>query len=105
MAARCLAEMVKKMGERIFLTILPIFEERLKNENVRLRRGVALALNEIIVNMHRDVVEMHASSIAPSIRKCLLDSERSVREAVGQAFSTFQNVNFILLLKIFRLLG
>lgn len=94
MAARCLAEMVKKMGERILLTILPILEERLNDENVRLRRGVALALNEIIVNMHRDVVEMYATSIAPPIRKCLLDLEKSVRDAVAQAFGTFQNVKF-----------
>lgn len=93
-----MAEMVKKMGERILVTILPILEERLDSDNVRLRRGVALALNEIIVNMHRDVVEMYASQIAPPIRKCLLDPEQSVRDAVAQAFGTFHNVTIFVLI-------
>jgi len=53
MSVRCLSEIVKKMGERVLAVILPILEDRLKNGGADDRRGVALALGEIINNTHR----------------------------------------------------
>ncbi|KAI1721194.1 protein ILITYHIA [Ditylenchus destructor] len=80
MAARCLGEMVKKMGERILVTVLPNLEERLSSDNVELRKGVAT----------------YASSLSPSIKKCLSDPEKEVRDAAAPAFSSFhQMVGYI----------
>uniref|UniRef100_A0A183C1F3 TOG domain-containing protein n=1 Tax=Globodera pallida TaxID=36090 RepID=A0A183C1F3_GLOPA len=89
MAVRCLSELVKKMGERILEIVLPLLEDRLKRGGVNDRRGVALALNEIIGNVHREIVENHASCFVGSIRTCLSDPDNSVREAAGQAFAAY----------------
>lgn len=92
MAARCLGEMVKKMGERILTTVLPLLEERLSSKEVEPRRGVAIALNEILGNTHRDIMEMHALTVVSAIRKCLSDPEKSVRDAIVPAFASFYHV-------------
>uniref|UniRef100_A0A914HYH9 TOG domain-containing protein n=1 Tax=Globodera rostochiensis TaxID=31243 RepID=A0A914HYH9_GLORO len=89
MAVRCLSELVKKMGERILEIVLPLLEDRLKRGGVNDRRGVALALNEIIGNVHREIVENHASCFVGSIRTCLSDPDTSVREAAGHAFAAY----------------
>lgn len=92
MAARCLGEMVKKMGDRILSTVLPVLQERLSSEEVEPRRGVAVALSEIIGNTHRDIVEQHTISVVPAIKQCLLDSDKSVRDAVVPSFASFYHV-------------
>lgn len=78
--------------ERILVLVLPNLEERLNSENVELRRGVAIALNEIISNTHRDIVETHGGALSPSIKKCLSDSDKSVRDAAALAFGSFHQV-------------
>lgn len=92
MAVRCLSELVKKMGERILTVILPILEDRLANGGVDDRRGVAFALNEIIENTHREIIENHSASFVNAIRTCLCDNNKSVRDAANQTFSAFHGM-------------
>nr|CAD2138879.1 unnamed protein product [Meloidogyne enterolobii] len=89
MSVRCLSEIVKKMGERVLAVILPILEDRLKNGGADDRRGVALALGEIINNTHREIIETYSTNFITSIRTCLSDTDKSVREAAAKTFVTF----------------
>uniref|UniRef100_A0A1I8BXN9 TOG domain-containing protein n=1 Tax=Meloidogyne hapla TaxID=6305 RepID=A0A1I8BXN9_MELHA len=89
MSVRCLSEIVKKMGERVLAVILPILEDRLKNGGSDDRRGVALALGEIISNTHREIVETYSVNFVNSIRTCLSDKNKSVREAASKTFIVF----------------
>uniref|UniRef100_A0A914N2N4 TOG domain-containing protein n=1 Tax=Meloidogyne incognita TaxID=6306 RepID=A0A914N2N4_MELIC len=89
MSVRCLSEIVKKMGERVLAVILPILEDRLKNGGADDRRGVALALGEIINNTHREIIETYSINFITSIRTCLSDTDKSVREAAAKTFVTF----------------
>uniref|UniRef100_A0A915ESA9 Uncharacterized protein n=1 Tax=Ditylenchus dipsaci TaxID=166011 RepID=A0A915ESA9_9BILA len=67
-------------------------ENALESENVDLRKGGAIALNEILSNTHRDIVETYASTLVPCIRKCLSDSEKTVRDSAAPAFSSFHQI-------------
>lgn len=53
MGARCLGELVRKMGDKIINEILPILEMNQQSEDVEKRVGVAVALHEIIDNMSK----------------------------------------------------
>lgn len=92
MAARCLGEMVKRMGDRILTSVLPELLKRLESDILESRRGVAIALSEIIGKTHRDIVEQHAILVVPAIKKCLLDEHVSVRNSAVPSFASFYHV-------------
>lgn len=49
-----------------------------------------MALNEITMNVSRDVIaEANSSFFISIIRSCLSDPEKSVRDAAGQALNLF----------------
>lgn len=47
-AARTIAELCRKFGERILGDILPILERGSKSPNERIREGVCLAISELM---------------------------------------------------------
>ncbi len=95
MAARCLGELVKKLGERIVTDVLPVLEKgQMEDVGVQQRQGVAVALKEIIANSSRDVVVGFANAIVPAIRAALRDSDAGVRTAAAETFNVFHQVHF-----------
>ncbi|CAI4227723.1 unnamed protein product [Auanema sp. JU1783] len=87
MGARCLGELVRKMGEKVISEILPVLEVNQNSEEVEKRVGVALALYEIIYNMSKDVLNHYLSNLVPSVRNCICDEEVEVRRAAASTFS------------------
>ncbi|KAI9103109.1 armadillo-type protein [Phlyctochytrium arcticum] len=85
-AARCLADLVRKLGDRILQDLLPILENGLESERVEIRQGVCVAMSEIMTSAGKaQIMEFVEQCVSP-IKTALIDPEPSVREAAAAAF-------------------
>lgn len=89
--AKCLGELVRKMGEKIILEVLPVLEEYQQSDDIEKRLGVAVALHEIIANMSKDTLAHYLTQIVVPIRAALCDDVEEVRESAADTFHVFYN--------------
>ncbi|GIL49256.1 hypothetical protein Vafri_5386 [Volvox africanus] len=85
-AARCLGELVRKMGERVLMRIIPILREGISSISAATRQGVCLGLKEVLDNLGRHQLQEHLAEVLPTVQSALTDADASVREAAGAAF-------------------
>ncbi|CAL2035321.1 unnamed protein product [Caenorhabditis brenneri] len=92
MGARCLGELVRKMGDKVINDILPVLDVNQKSEEIAKRVGVAIALHEIIGNMSKEVTNHYLSAIVEPVRKSICDESELVREAAADTFTVLYHV-------------
>lgn len=85
-AARCLGELVRKMGERVLVDIMPVLERGLQSPLADQRQGVCVALAEILSSTSREMVLLYADSVMPCVRAALVDPLPAVRRAAATTF-------------------
>ena len=85
-ASRCLGDVVRKLGERVLVSVLPIMREGLKSELAEHREGVALGLAEILFAATDSQLENHYDVVIPTVQDALCDEDERVRSAAGAAF-------------------
>ncbi|CAO3633857.1 unnamed protein product [Cunninghamella echinulata] len=92
-AARTIADLVSKLGERVLPDILPILQDGMQSSDSAIRQGVTVAYSEVMAAAERVQILDFANQIVPAIRQALCDPSEEVREAAAQAFdSLHQNV-------------
>ena len=91
-AKKTLADLVKKLGDRILPEVIPILERSLQTDNETHRRGVCLGLSEIIDATSKDQVEIYSDNLLPAIRKVLIDHHAEVRSSAASTFAALHNV-------------
>lgn len=87
-AGRALGELVRKLGERVLPSIIPILAQGLQDSNGSRRQGVCIGLSEVMASAGKHQLVTFMGDLIPTIRTALCDSVSEVREAAGLAFST-----------------
>lgn len=67
-AARCLGELVRKMGERVLARIIPILRDGIGSDATATRQGVCLGMREVLDNLTRSQLQDHLSDILPTVQ-------------------------------------
>ncbi|CAI6008265.1 unnamed protein product, partial [Closterium sp. NIES-65] len=88
MASRAIGELVRKLGERVLPSVVPILSAGLKDPNPATRQGVCCGLGEVMNAAGRQNLTSHLDDLIGTIRTALCDEDAEVREAAAQAFST-----------------
>ncbi|KAL6728600.1 hypothetical protein Aduo_010358 [Ancylostoma duodenale] len=87
MGARCLGELVRKMGDKIINEVLPVLEMNQKSDELEKRVGVAIALHEIMDNITKDVLSHYLENLVTPVRNAICDPSPVVRSAAADTFS------------------
>ncbi|KAJ1694352.1 hypothetical protein LUZ63_011050 [Rhynchospora breviuscula] len=87
-AGRALGELVRKLGERVLPSIIPILSRGLKDPSASRRQGVCIGLSEVMASAGKHQLLHFRDELIPTIRTALCDSCQEVRESAGIAFST-----------------
>ncbi|KAH9784174.1 protein ILITYHIA [Citrus sinensis] len=91
-AGRALGELVRKLGERVLPSIIPILSRGLKDPSASRRQGVCIGLSEVMASAGKSQLLSFMDELIPTIRTALCDSILEVRESAGLAFSTLFKV-------------
>ncbi|KAI9338101.1 armadillo-type protein [Zopfochytrium polystomum] len=86
LAARTLADLVRKLGENVLLEIVPVLERGLDSDDVHKREGVCVGMTEIMASSSKAQLVDFLPKCIPCVRRALVDPEPDVREAAAQAF-------------------
>ena len=90
--ARTLGDLVRKLGERIIVEVLPILQTRLSSKDPLEREGVCVGLSELLNSTSKDQMLAHVDPIISTVNSALCDADKSVREAGAVAFNSLHNL-------------
>jgi len=90
-AKRTVAELVRKLGEKILREAVPMLRVRgATATDSSLRAGVCVAVTEILENATKSQLEDHEDALIAIIRHALVDEASEVRKAAAEAFDAAQ---------------
>lgn len=88
-AAKCLGEIVRKLGDKVLPIVIPHLRKGLESEESMVRRGVCVGLSEILSASSRIQIDTYLSTLIPALREALCDVTSSeVRLQAASAFQT-----------------
>jgi len=87
-AAKCLGDLVKKLGDRLLPDIIPILENDLQSPYPTRRRGICNGLAEIVAESSDEVVDEYAGKLVPTLQLALSDADEFVQSEAGKIFDS-----------------
>lgn len=92
-ASNALGDLIKKAGEFVLSTLLPLLEEGLQTSpDVEVKQGICIALRELITSATPEALEDYEKVLISTVRVALVDSDVDVREAAAEAFDALQQI-------------
>merc|ERR1719424_2169998 len=89
-AARCVGDLVSKLGERVMPELMPIFMNTLSTGDAHVREGVCIGLAELINSTSKQMLADYLGELIPSIRQAIIDEEESVRNSASVVVALLQ---------------
>ena len=91
-AAKCLGDIVQKLGDMVLPEIIPILKETLERptSDATTRRGVCVGLSELIASSTKDQVLNYLEILVKAVQAALCDDDEGVRQ---MAATSFQNLH------------
>jgi HEAT repeat. len=92
-ASNALGDLIKKAGESVLATLLPLLEEGLQTSpDVDVKQGICIALRELITAATPEGLEDFEKVLISTVRVALVDNDEDVREAAAEAFDALQQI-------------
>lgn len=98
MAARCIGEVVHKLGDKVLSAVLlplqsglttPSTTPSAAKEVSRRKHGLCLGLEEVLRHCSSRQAQLHVSAVTSTLLAALCDSSEEVRQGGARAFATF----------------
>jgi uncharacterized protein (DUF2267 family) len=90
-AGNALGELIRKAGEGVLATLLPVLEQELQtSHDTDARQGICIALRELINAATPDSLEDYDKVLYSVVRTALVDTNKEVRDAAAEAFDSLQ---------------
>jgi len=90
-AARCVGDLVGKLGERVMPELMPIFMDTLSEGDPHVREGVCIGLAELINATTKDLLTAYLDQLIPAIQQAIIDDDDSVRNQASTVVALLHN--------------
>ncbi|RKF81296.1 eIF-2-alpha kinase activator GCN1 [Golovinomyces cichoracearum] len=91
-AGNALSELVRKAGDGLLSSLLPVLEEGLKTNDANAKQGICIALRELISNASVEALMDHEKILISVVRTALIDADEDVRETAAESFDSLQQL-------------
>lgn len=90
LAARCLGELVQKLGEFVIPHVLRVLNEGLENEDPVVRQIICIGFVQVLTNCSSAVLKSWGDQFLESLKVSICDESEYVRAAAAEALTELQ---------------
>jgi HEAT repeat protein len=90
-AARCVGDLISKLGERVMPELMPIFMSTLSTGDAHVREGVCIGLAELINATTKQMLADYLTDLIPAIRQAIIDDVDTVRNSASVVVALLQD--------------